>query len=475
MFSGINKSSRREFKADFKFSMIFAAIFWLTAILLYSFVFIYIYSSLREDTRVGIQVRLLGYWAIDQSGGLELLKENIDVNMILSDEQPFFARISDEFNNTLLLDVPENWNSFDFTKLERQLPEPGSFNVLKSESLDYFLEAGCIHLSDGSYLQVGMSDENRRRVMDLLSGSFMIALLVLVFISTGIGFIVSRRFLMPIRALEKAVEGVIQTGNIESRIIETKRAGEMDMLVVSFNEMLAKIEELVVGMKGALDTVAHDLRTPLTRFRMISEKALSRQEFTNDAEAAKEYRQSLELAVEESDTVLRMMTLLMDISEAETGTLKLNKTEFAPIDRLTEMLDIYEMTAEDAGISLEIDKSSWTGKLYADQDRFRQAVGNLIDNAVKYGRDGGRVILSIEADAEQVAVSVKDDGAGISKSDLPEIWKRLYRGKSSKDGLGLGLSLVNAIMKAHGGKVWVESKLGEGSVFTISFPLWPSV
>jgi len=472
MSSEINRQgSRRNFKADMKFSLIFAAIFWITAAVLYSVVFIYIYSSLREDSRSGIQVRMLGYWAIEQSGGLESLKDNIDVNMILSDEQPFFVRISDEFNNTLVLDIPEHWNSFDFTELEKKPPEPGSFVLLRSNSLRYFLESGCIPLSDGNYLQVGMSDENRRRVMELLSGSFLAALLVLVAVSTVIGFIVSRRFLLPIRDLEKAVADVIETGRIESRIVERKGAGEMDQLVVSFNEMLAKIEELVIGMKGALDTVAHDLRTPLTRFRMISEKALSRQDFKNNAEAAEEYRYSLEQAVEESDTVLRMMTLLMDISEAETGTLKLNITEFSPLELIRELVDLYEFIAEDRGISLELDEAVWTGTMTADRDRFRQALGNLVDNAVKYGKNGGRVVIGITADEKQVSIKIEDDGQGISEADLPVIWKRLYRGKSSKDGLGLGLSLVNAVMKAHGGTAAVESVEGAGSVFTISFPV----
>ena len=468
MFSGTDKSPLRRHKSDLKFSMIFAAVFWLTAVILYAFVFVYIYSSLRQDSRTGIQVRMLGYWAIDQSGGLDALEENIDVNLILSGEQPFFVRVSDEFNNTLLFDAPVNWSSFEYKKLEDNPPQPGKFVQLKSPLLKYLLETGCIPLSGGKFLQVGMSDETRRRVMELLSGSFFIALLILVVLSTVIGFIVARRFLRPVHDLENAVADVIETGRIESRIVEGHGAGEMEQLVVSFNEMLSKIEDLVFGMKGALDTVAHDLRTPLTRFRMTAEKALSREP---GAGMEDEYKSSLEQAVEESDTILRMMTLLMDISEAETGTLKLNKTEFSALEKVRELIDLYEFAAEDRDISLEISADAWTGNLHADPDRFRQAVGNLIDNAVKYGKPGGKVVINIIEADDLISVIVKDDGAGIAQSDLPEIWKRLYRGKSSRDGLGLGLSLVNAVVKAHGGTADVESTPGRGSVFTISFPL----
>ncbi|MDC7227201.1 MAG: ATP-binding protein, partial [Spirochaetales bacterium] len=421
------EKNRRSIKADLKFTIIFAGIFWIASIIVYAFVFIYIHNSLLQSSRAGLQVRMLGYWAIEQSGGLELLTDNIDVNMILSDEQPFFVRIADEFNNTLLLETPEHWSSFNFQQLERIQPRPGSFVQLRSGSMRYVLETGCIPLSDGNFLQVGTSDENRRRVLELLSGSFLVALLILVGISSASGFLVARRFLMPIRDLERTVNEVIETGRIESRITERKGVGELEGLIVSFNEMLEKIEELVHGMKGALDTVAHDLRTPLTRFRMISEKSLSRQDFASDAEAAEEYRYSLEQAVVESETVLRMMTLLMDISEAETGTLKLNKTEFRPADRLLELFDVYEMTAEDRGISFQLKQPLWQGLIYADSDRFRQAVGNLIDNALKYGKEGGQVIISLTADDSRLRVEVKDDGEGISGADLPEIWKRLYR------------------------------------------------
>ena len=266
-----NSSGRKSFKADLKFSIIFGIIFWITALILYLFVFVYIYSALRDDSRTGIQVRMLGYWAIDQSGGFEALKDNIDISIVLSDEQPFFVRIADEFNNTELLDVPERWSSFDFSKLEQQPPQQGEFVVVRSSSLNFVLETGCIKISEGRYLQVGVGDENRRRIMELLTGSFLLALLILVLVSSTIGFLVAHRFLLPIRDLENTVMNVIDTGNIENRIVERRGAGELDQLVVSFNGMLEKIEELVVGMKGALDTVAHDLRTPLTRFRMISE------------------------------------------------------------------------------------------------------------------------------------------------------------------------------------------------------------
>ena len=460
MFSGKNK----RLKADLKLSLIFGSVFWVTALILYIFVFIYIFTTLRQDTRTGIQVRLLGYWAIERAGGIEELRDSIDVGYILSGERSFFVRVADEMNNTVLLAVPDRWSSFNFRALDGGLPEMGKYITLRSDKLGYLLEVGTISISGGYYLQVGMSDENRRRIMELLYSSFVIALVVLVGVSSGIGFIISKRFLLPIRKLERAVNDVLDTGKIESRIVEHRGSGELDELVVSFNLMLGKIEELVIGMKGALDTVAHDLRTPLTRFRMVAERVLSRDDSGS-------YKEALEQAVIESETVLRMMTMLMDISEAETGTLKLNYSDFKPLDKIREVVDVYQLIADDMNISIDVDDKAWDGSITADADRFRQAVGNLIDNAVKYSREGGKVFISLKREDGYASVSVADSGGGISGYEQTEIWKRLYRGKTSKDGLGLGLSLVNAIVKAHNGTAGVSSKEGEGSVFTVTFPV----
>ena len=460
MFSG----NKNRFKADLKFSMLFGSVFWIAALVLYLFVFAYIFNMLRQETKTGIEVRLLGYWAIEKSEGLDALRSSIDVSYINSGESQFFVRIADELNNTVLLEIPKHWSSFNFEMLERNPPVPGSLVELHSPGLRYKLEAGTIQTSDGYYLQVGMSDENRRRILELLTGSFTVALLVLVGVSFVLGFVLSNRFLLPVRLLGKTVSDVIETGRIESRVRQPARAGELNELVISFNLMLQRIEDLVTGMKGALDTVAHDLRTPLTRFRITAEKVLSEGNSGG-------YRAALEQAMEESETLLRMMTMLMDISEAETGTLKLNLSSFNPAEMIRQAAEIYSIVAEEKNITINTGPEALETRLQADRDRFMQAVGNLLDNAVKYGKEGGEInIASAERNGELI-ITVSDNGEGISREDLPGIWERLYRGRSSRDGLGLGLSLVNAIVKAHGGRTGVVSEPGEGSVFTIVFPL----
>jgi signal transduction histidine kinase len=202
----------------------------------------------------------------------------------------------------------------------------------------------------------------------------------------------------------------------------------------------------------------------MTRLRVTAESALA----TNDPA---KYREALSDCLEESDRVLAMLTTLMDISEAETGTMKLRMSNVDVAELITEIAELYEDTAEDAGVTLAT-KVSPGLVVPADRDRLRQALANLVDNAIKYTPRGGRIDVTASVHAESVAIRVTDNGAGISERDLPRIFDRLYRGDQSRTtrGIGLGLSLVKAYVEAQDGQVVVTSEPGSGSTFEVRLP-----
>jgi signal transduction histidine kinase len=164
-----------------------------------------------------------------------------------------------------------------------------------------------------------------------------------------------------------------------------------------------------------------------------------------------------------------MLDTLMDISEAETGTMRLVRTEVSLEKLVAEVASVYEDVAEDKRITVEtIVEPALT--VSADRDRLRQVLANLIDNAIKYTRAGGRVTVRAARDGAGMRIDVADTGPGIAEHDLPRIWDRLYRGDQSRAerGLGLGLSLVRAIVEAHGGTVEVRTEQGKGSTFSVN-------
>lgn len=418
--------------------------------------------TLHHRDQEAIRSELEDYADTYRRGGVDAIRQKIEAGNRIG-ATPFFVRVVSAESEYSYL--PRQWDEeFDLDLLASYGIDAEPWISIPSEDKES-LEIASERLADGVLLQVGLNTEGRLDLLELFRNTFAFAMILVVVMGLAGGAFLARRALQPLRELLSLLRTIVSTGALNSRAPVTGTRDELDELSRLFNIMLDKIKLLIEGMRNALDNVAHDLRTPMTRLRGMAEVALR-------ADVPPEQlREALANCIEESERILAMLNTLMDISEAETGTLKL---ELKPVNvsKLVEhVVELYSHVAEEKEIVIATAVPQEL-TLFADRNRMVQVLANLVDNAVKYTSHGGRVEISAASRARDIVITVGDTGIGIPPEEQTKIWDRLYRGDQSRSqrGLGLGLSLVKAIVQAHRGSVEVASDGGAGSRFIVSLP-----
>jgi len=436
---------------------LFGALYWTLA------------HSLEARDRAAVELRAESYALAYERGGALGLRVTL-----ASDTSPevrsLYVRLLGPDGTTVFATVPADWVSPEVE--HRLVPDGwGGWNTQEIHSVRIPRDAArdlavaSRVLSDGRLIQVARSTDSRAVLLAPLRRDFSAVGLVALLVSLTAAMLLAWRATRPLRQAAATARRIIDEDDFSARIPNPEGSGELAVFARQLNTLLDKNAAHVRVLRETLDNLAHDMRTPLTRLRGTAELAL--QDGGNPADA----RSALASCVDESDHVLHLLEVLLDVSAAEAGVLTLRREKMDLAALATRAADLYREVAEQKAIRLTVN-STGPAQMDGDPVRVGQALSNLVDNALKYTPDGGAVTLATAVEPGAVTITVTDTGPGVPLAERDAVWRRLYRGDASRSqrGLGLGLTLVRAVAEAHGGAASVGDAPGGGAQFRMSFP-----
>ena len=316
-------------------------------------------------------------------------------------------------------------------------------------------------------VQVGMSLESMkktlRRFLLIIAGMLPVALLL----AGGGGWLLARRALTPVDRITDAARR-ISGERLEARLEETGTGDELDRLVKTLNNMLARLDAAFRQIRQFSADASHELQTPLTILKGELEVAL------RSSRSPDEYQRVLKSGLQEIDRIAHLVDGLLLLARADAGVLRM---DHQPVDLKQLVEEVYQrvtILAESCSVNLRLDAAE-PASVRGDYEHLRRVLLNLVNNAIKYTPAGGHVALSLQTAGQWASLQVRDTGIGLSREDQERVFQRFYRADETRSeggqSTGLGLCIAQSIVEAHGGMIEVKSSPGKGSTFTVRLPM----
>jgi len=320
-------------------------------------------------------------------------------------------------------------------------------------------------LPSGEVLVIGRNVDELAEIAEIIGRALALGLLPGFGLAVAVGMMLSLRAHARLSEVNRKIQRIV-AGDLRERLPTRGSDDPFDRLAVSVNGMLGEIEALIQEIAGVGDDIAHDLRTPLTRVRVRLERG------REHAVTPEELRAVVDKAIVGLDQSLAIVTAVLRIAEIEHSRRLEGFSQFRLAPLMREVSDLYDPIAEDRGITLQVEAGD-DAIVHGNRDLLFEAVANLVDNAVKFTPKGGRVELALLRLEGETVIRVKDTGMGIPEIERETVTKRFYRSDKSRsaEGLGLGLSLVAAIVKLHGFRFTIAA--GPGCRAEIACPQVP--
>lgn len=400
---------------------------------------------------LGCSVSILGYFSyyFNKTSFIQGTEAVIDTEIYYLSNQDFkvFPRVNNRIY--LLTDKTNKKLSGNMDKLPEDV-------VVLSEGIILFnsgdpekkYAAKIRTFPDGRKMLVGVD------ITQAYQNSFLMKRLSFVSIGLmiaviGFSFLISTFVVGRTGHIARIAHNIMRTGNLSQRIEQDSSWDDLGYMAQVLNGLLAKNEELIGNVRQVSDNIAHDLRTPLTRLRNKLETLQK-----NMAQLGnKDLAAACEALIDEADHILNTFAALLRITDIESGRQKQHFAEINLEDIIHDVTDLYEPLAEQKRQSLEITTTPVIS--YGDRDLLFQAFANLLDNAIKFTPEAGKITLTLNTEK---IITLTDNGPGIPRDDMEKVFQRFYRTETRRNspGNGLGLSLVAAVVDLHGGKISLE-------------------
>jgi len=318
-----------------------------------------------------------------------------------------------------------------------------------------------IRLDDGSYIYLGLSERDELRVLRSLRLRFFLLWLLLVLFGFGIVFFTTWRMLSHVREIAEAASRIGHS-DLTARVPTTKRNDEVSHLALTLNRMLDRIESSMHQLHTITDSLAHDLRSPLTAIRGKLEMSLS-------AAMQVEQAESIVSAIEELDRLTDFLNKSLDVAEAKADALRLNLAPLNLDELLRIMIELYEPSMSEKGLQIRL-HSRGSFIIEADSALIHRMIANLLDNELKHVPESCVVNLQLQVENDAALLILEDDGPGFDPEISPHLFERRVKGRDS-NGHGLGLAFIDAVARAHGGTARASNRKEGGAQIVVTLPL----
>lgn len=317
-------------------------------------------------------------------------------------------------------------------------------------------------------IDLALDLENEEALLNQYKDKLILVLIITSLISLIIGILLAKIGFKPIQNIINITKRIRST-NLYERIEENTLPGELKQIGFTINMMLDNLQDSFARLSRFSSDIAHELRTPINNFRGEIEVALSR-ERSNE-----EYRDILQSSLEEIARITEIIEALLFLAQAENAVNEVDKKKIMLKIELEKIVDFYQASAEEEGISIEIHASDQM-KIFAERTLLQRSIGNILSNAINYTPRGGKIGIACFEESEMAVIAISDNGSGIAQENISFVFDRFYRVDSARapsklGGFGLGLTIVKSIMKLHQGKIEIESTLNKGTTVKLLFPI----